>query len=252
VKNATRLITGLGAIAVVAVVALGWFLGVSPLLAQAAQSDSDRADVVTQNDALRAELVILKAQFDNIAEYEERLALLNVLIPDEDPLEEFYVAVDRCGIKAGATGLDSITTMDAIPYQVAAVADGVIITPGATLAPRLFTVPVTIKLVADPAISAKFLSCMQKDWPRSLAITNFALSAGKGGGLELNGYLFRVTDPASIPGRLAEPFDDGEGEGEESAETAGDESEEAEETPEASETAEPETPDPSATATPAP
>jgi hypothetical protein len=248
VKNATRLITGLGAIAVVAVVALGYFLGVAPLLAQAAQSDSERADVVAQNDILRAELVVLQEQFENIDDYRDRLELLSVLVPDEDPLEEFYVAVNDCAVRSAATGLDSITSGDAIPYQLAAAADGVVALPGSSLQPKLFTVPIHIEVAATPDASVAFLKCMQVDWTRTLVITTFQITAGERAGISINGYLFRVTDPATIPGRLAAPFDDGEDE--ESTETAGDES--TEESPDASETAEPETPDASGTPTPAP
>ena len=51
-------------LAIVAVLALGWFLGISPQLDEARAANTDRQNVEIQNAAYAAQLETLKKQFE--------------------------------------------------------------------------------------------------------------------------------------------------------------------------------------------
>lgn len=70
--------TVLGAIAIIA---LGWFLVISPTLTEAARAHLDRQGVESQNAVLEAELVQLREQFDGIDALRGELDQLRVALP---------------------------------------------------------------------------------------------------------------------------------------------------------------------------
>jgi hypothetical protein len=87
---------------IVIVVALGWFLGVSPKLAEAARFDSERLAVQGQNEVTRALIAQLEADFENIDELRDELALLRAQFPTQaeydSAVEEFVTAVLTQGL----------------------------------------------------------------------------------------------------------------------------------------------------------
>lgn len=88
----TRIWTFATVIVMIVVVALGWFLGISPKLADAARFDADRQSVIAQNDLARATIAQLQADFDNIDELRLELEELRAEFPTEaaydDAVEE--------------------------------------------------------------------------------------------------------------------------------------------------------------------
>lgn len=87
----TRIWTFATVIAVVVLVALGWFLGAAPKLAEAARYDSERAAVVAQNQLSRTTLAQIEADFERLAEFEQELAELQAEFPE---LPEYADAVE--------------------------------------------------------------------------------------------------------------------------------------------------------------
>ncbi len=135
-----RIWTFAAVLAVIAIVGLGWLLGASPLLAQAAQADSDRVLVDAQNqqaqvalDQLRAqaeqlpalqnELDALSAEFPSSAEYE---AVIDVLVGDlgsaglalQSLLISEPTVFDPEGTGIGEDGQIPIGTVIEIPVSV--------------------------------------------------------------------------------------------------------------------------------------
>ncbi len=87
---------------IIVVVALGWFLGISPKLAEAARFESERLAVQGQNELTRAVIAQLEADFANIEELREELALLRAEFPTQaeydDAVEEFITAILGTGL----------------------------------------------------------------------------------------------------------------------------------------------------------
>lgn len=206
-KITSRMIALIGVVVIIGILAAAWFLGVSPLLSQAAQSDSERAQVEQQNRLLSAKLDEMRKQFENIDELKTELARLHTLIPDDDDLALFHEAVSGCVYSAGAVP-GMITTDDAAAYLVPDTSDPVLVAPGPSLAGKLYTVKVTITfggadeapISTEAAIS--FLDCMHRTL-RIFTPTSVDAKADGNGTVSVAGYLYRVTDPAVIPERLA-------------------------------------------------
>ena len=108
------------AIVVIAILVLGWFLGVSPSLAQAAISDDQRVSVEEQNVRHEATLAELKTQFENIDEYKTELAGLRRAIPAGGDLSTFIGQLQDLEAQSGVI-VKSITTTDAVPFLNSAI-----------------------------------------------------------------------------------------------------------------------------------
>jgi Tfp pilus assembly protein PilO len=116
--NGNRLMSIVLGMLSVGVLALGWFLGISPKLAEATASDSERQLVDTQNASYEAQLVQLASDFDRKAELQAELDKLAVAIPADNGLEDL---LDILNGAAGATGvvIDSFTAGEAAPPVLA-------------------------------------------------------------------------------------------------------------------------------------
>lgn len=119
-----------------AIVALGWFLGVSPRLADAAAADGERQDVQSQNEGLEAQLVQLRADYERIDELRAEVSELRASIPD---IADYAGFVSELNALSGSTGaaVHRLTIGDASWY-----------------ATQLADAPVTADPVAPPAGSA--------------------------------------------------------------------------------------------------
>lgn len=99
----------------IAVLLLGWFLGVSPNLSQAAISDTQRISVEEQNTQQEATLADLKSKFEKIDEYKTELAGLRRAIPAGGDLSTFIGQLQDLEARSGVK-VKSITTSDAAPF----------------------------------------------------------------------------------------------------------------------------------------
>src|SRR5688572_21503162 len=90
-------------VVMIAVFALGWTLGLSPLLAQASASDAERETVAAQNEIEAAKLVEMRALYDNIDEIEYDLAQIRVSMPAEVDHDFIYGLLAGIQQGTGAT-----------------------------------------------------------------------------------------------------------------------------------------------------
>jgi len=115
--SVTRKWSLLAAVLVLAIVAAGWFLLISPKRGEAAAL---RADTVTQeeaNERLLQQLEVLKAQQADLPRQRAKLAVLSTQIPDNPALPTLIRDLTKAGRKVGV----SIDTMaPAVPVPVAA------------------------------------------------------------------------------------------------------------------------------------
>lgn len=83
----------------VAVVALGWFLGVSPRLDEAAAANAQAESVALENEVQQQRLATLQQQSENLPQLESELDALQVSIPPMPNLHDFFDHVDAAAKK---------------------------------------------------------------------------------------------------------------------------------------------------------
>jgi Tfp pilus assembly protein PilO len=135
----------IGLVAVmVAVVALGWLLGIQPQLAATAAADQNRATVQSENAANEVVLAKLKKDYSSIGELKQRLVSLRQSVPASADMSAFVTELDTL---AGAhqVTVKTITVSDAVPYT-APIAPAA--APTATASPA--TTPTPAPIAAAP------------------------------------------------------------------------------------------------------
>lgn len=202
------------ALAAVAVIALGWVLGISPLLTQAGLASSQAKAAVAQNTAQQASLAKLKSQYDKLPQLNAELEKLQLEVPETANLDDF---LDQLQAIAQSTGV-SITAFTAAegtlygggtaaapaapepaPTATATPAPGSTSASSAGVAAagitdRLFSVPVTVAVKDTPEQIMAFTDASQKGI-RFFLVTGdqFAgASATDGGAGTLTGFVFVV------------------------------------------------------------
>ena len=111
----TRLwVIGAG-ILTVAIVAMGWFLGVSPKLGEAATADQQRAEVAAQNVGHERETAKIKKQYEQLPELKAQLAVLRAAIPAGDDLSTFLGELHQLE-QQNQVSLTSFAAGDGRPY----------------------------------------------------------------------------------------------------------------------------------------
>jgi Tfp pilus assembly protein PilO len=108
------------ALVAVGVLALGWLLGVSPKLDEAAAAESDRSAVEGRNHAIQAELRRLSVEFDDLSDMHAALTDLRKALPSEAETPSFLAAIGRLRESAHVT-LADVSIGDAVPYAPPAV-----------------------------------------------------------------------------------------------------------------------------------
>ena len=155
--TSTRLWTFATVIIVIVLLALGWFLGVSPQLTAAAVAELERQNVAAQNVALRAATDALAADFASIDELRDQLVEVEGEFPPfaeyDDFSETFLGALQSAGLV-----LDSAQVSVAAPLSVDVVPDEKGLVPAGTL----LKVPVTITVQGDFRAALVFVDALQR------------------------------------------------------------------------------------------
>ena len=211
--NANRIFAIVTAVAIAAILGLGWFLGVSPLLSAAALADQERLVVEQTNAAQQATLAAMMSDFQRLDEIEAELEALRVAVPNEVDSDVVYDYLARIQSGVPVTVL-KVTTGEAIPYgQALDAAEGQApegTTAGVAQFEGLYTLPITIdfqKGTTVPEIIA-FAGAMQNG-PRIFlvsAITRPASSDGSAG--TITAYMFVMAERDETPGSSAGDHDE--------------------------------------------
>jgi Tfp pilus assembly protein PilO len=191
----------IGAIAgMTVVVLLGWFVGVSPLIAQASAAN-DQANSLNQvNTASVAKLAMLKQQSNNLSTLQRDLGTLRESIPTGADIPGFLTEINALCAKYNVS-LQSVTVNDASIYQAPAApvvpttsADGSTATP--TPAPSPTTPAGTVAPVA-PASNVGALVLV----PVVISVTGtFTNVMAFTGGIQTGGRLYLANEVAASPG----------------------------------------------------
>jgi Tfp pilus assembly protein PilO len=154
----------IGLVAVmVAVVAMGWLLGIQPQLSAASAADAQRATVQAQNAQNEAVLAKLKKDYSSIDELKKQLVSLRQSVPASADMSAFVTELDTLAGVHQVT-VKSISVSDAMPYTAPAApvaAPSASASPSATptpaptaAAPAAPVAPTAPPAVTNPKITA--------------------------------------------------------------------------------------------------
>lgn len=136
----------IGLIAVmVAVVAMGWLLGIQPQLAAAAAADQQRSTVQTQNATNETVLAKLKKDYSSIEELKQQLVSLRQSVPASADMSAFVTELNSLSAGHQVT-VKTITVSDAMPYTAPAAPAAA---PSASASPS--ATPTPVPTAAAPA-----------------------------------------------------------------------------------------------------
>jgi len=192
--NTNTFLNALIGVGIVAVLALGYLLGVSPTLEQAAAAQAQADSIKTANDASDVRLASLKKQFDEIGLLNTELAELLESIPYDADIPGFLAEINALCAQTGVT-LTSLSVNDALAYisptaaadaaaaQAAADAAAASDDPPAAVTPttpvaegsRLVAVPVKVVVSGQYSNVMSFAGALQKG-SRLMLVTNLALT----------------------------------------------------------------------------
>lgn len=177
------------AVVAAAIFGLGWLLGISPLLAQAATADEERLVVETQNAAQEQVLAQLRADFERIDELRAELDELREEVPGRPELEDF---LDQLTVAAAQTEVVITSATFAEPTGYATPAGGE--AAASASADGVYTIGVTLELAGTGDALSAFADAMQRG-TRLFVVNGLVISAGGAGSMA--GHLFVVADPAA-------------------------------------------------------
>jgi Tfp pilus assembly protein PilO len=107
-------------IVIVAIIALGWFLGISPKLAEAASTAAQALSVETQNTAQEAVIAQLEKDSADLPAREAELAALQREVPLEANAADYITELNTIAVNSGVA-ITTITTADGVGFVPAAV-----------------------------------------------------------------------------------------------------------------------------------
>lgn len=105
-------------VAIVVIVAAGWFIGVSPQLAVATSASNDRSNVMAANARNEILLAKLKRDYENIDALKNQVLTLQKSVPTSADISSFVTELNTLA-NARKVTLKSINVSDAKPYTPA-------------------------------------------------------------------------------------------------------------------------------------
>jgi Tfp pilus assembly protein PilO len=195
----------IAAILSVAVLAMGWFLGVSPKLDEMNSANDQRASVEQQNKLHETRVAELKKQFENIDELKEKLAEFQLALPPGDELSTFLGQLHALEASSGVL-LTKFAASDGQSYVAA---------PGATTNP-LVTADNFVAITIDLTVTGTrgqvidFLNDLQYG-DRLFLVTKLTVAqdqSGSSGSEEgavggytgtITGFVYVLVDPSAPP-----------------------------------------------------
>ncbi len=113
--NRQRLWIIVSIVVTAAVLLMGWFLLIQPMLSAAREANAERATVASQNQAHEALIVKLKAQYADIDTLRASLADMQSLLPPDAADHDLIAEIDSKAAAGGVT-VTSVTVSQPIPF----------------------------------------------------------------------------------------------------------------------------------------
>jgi Tfp pilus assembly protein PilO len=198
------------ALVVVVIVALGWFLGISPQLSRAGIAADQLADVKATNAQQEAELAALKKQFASLPEIEAEIEELRETVPAVPNFAEFMRNLDTFETRTGARML-AYSADPSIPYAASAETTNKGEASTSITGENFMLIPISFEIGGSYAQNLDFVKRVQTNQRLYLMtdinIKEVQVSAGAivaPGTPELyqfqmSGYLYVLLDPTYVP-----------------------------------------------------
>ncbi|QQD76022.1 type 4a pilus biogenesis protein PilO [Curtobacterium sp. YC1] len=203
--NRNRLSLVVALVAIGAVLAGAWFLGVQPQLAQAADHSTQQTDIDATNARNRAELARLEKASEELGATKAELDVLRASVPSTPSTAALLTQLNNAAGASGVT-VTAITIGDAKAYDPVAAAPASEPSPSTTATPTAEPTPSAPAPLTDPAVTgANFVvipvtAAVKGSYDQALAFTK-AVQSGQ--------RLFLVTGIASTSSDGgASPMDD--------------------------------------------
>ena len=192
--SVTRKWSLLAAILVLAILAAGWFLLVSPRRGEAATLREQSVSQEEANGRLVQQLTVLKAQQADLPQQRAKLAVLRQQIPGNPALPTLIRNLTAAGRKVGVS-IDTMAPTVPVPAVVAQPVAPVVTTtstesaegtetavpaPVAPPAVSLFQIPLTLNVTGSYFELEQFINRLEK-LKRSYLVTGFTVSQANGG-----------------------------------------------------------------------
>lgn len=201
-------------LATIVVIALGWFLGAAPRLAEAAIFESERQAVQAQNDLTRIVNAQLESDFQNLDTLRRELALLRAQFPTQaaydDALEELLT-----GLLAQGLTLQNISFAEPLPSVATVVGEGeadpteVVVPEGELPRGSLLAVLVSVTVQGPLLPTLTYIDSIQRSTRFGLVSSVSYRTGGADGNAEttftLNIYVISGEDLVDVPPVDAEP-----------------------------------------------
>lgn len=211
------------AVLIVAIVVMGWFLVISPVVAQGRAAESQVAQIQSQNAAKQSSMKVLETQFATLPEQTAKLAALQMNVPDSADLGDFLDQIQGLAAASGVTvtnfaaseataygsGAGAVVAPPAAPAPTssASAAPGATATKGAAEGPaavtggdlsgKLFTVPISLAVTGSSQQIMAFAEAAQTG-KRFFLVTGVSFN---GDGVTttgtVTGSIFVVREPLS-------------------------------------------------------
>jgi Tfp pilus assembly protein PilO len=207
-----RLISGGIVVLILVVGALGWLLGVSPILDQTASAQAQRDSISAANTVTKGRIALLQAQYSKLDELQSKLDGLRTSIPEDASIPSFLAEINDLCLKNGVT-LTSLTINDALVYVAPVIGPTAAPTPApssssGTTEPTTPAVPTSpgsqlvdipvIVVVTGPYSGVMSFSDALQAGTRLFLVSSFALTKGTAQGFsgELTGSVYALPLPA--------------------------------------------------------
>ncbi len=196
------------ALGTIGVLALGWFVGISPRLAETAAADEQREQVELTNAQYERQLAQLKKDAEGIDGLRAELAELGLKFPAQPGDEDLLSALEAYATGSGVV-LNAVTWSDGrLVSAEAANGDA----PSSGLAPdgALVALPVVVDFTGSYAASQEFIRKVQEVSARHILVAGFSYTVSETGvdnyRVSLSLILFMIVDSeANAP---AEPTEE--------------------------------------------
>lgn len=153
-------------LAIVVVIAAGWFIGISPQLTSASSANNERTSVMAANARNEILLAKLKRDYQNIDALKNQVATLQESVPTSADISSLVTELNTLANVRKVT-LKSITVSDAKPYTPAIQAVRKGDTSAAQTNPKItstnfVTIPVQIGITGDYGKVLDFVNDIQQ------------------------------------------------------------------------------------------
>ena len=196
-------------VGVLAVLAAGWFLLVSPKRVEAASLRQQATAQQSANGVLRNQLAVLKAQAENLPQEQAKLAVVAAKLPDNPAQPELLRSLAAAAVTAGVelvsvapgalvpvAGVPAVVVAPAATEDPSAAPKAAVTAVAASTAGLLFAMPVTLSVAGGYNEVQQFLISLE-ELSRALRVTGLTVTPG--------------TNPvaAVTPGAAAPSLEDG-------------------------------------------